>query len=88
MAKPGKPIKVAASELKNAWHEYLERVSRARQEVVVTRYGRPVARLSPFDEPDQEGAIFGILAGSVTVHGDIVAPVGDSWDADARDPDA
>jgi prevent-host-death family protein len=78
-----KPLEVSASDLKNSWHEFLEQVSRGRQEVVITRYGRPVAKLSPYDTPGGGGGIFGFLAGSVTVHGDIIAPVGQAWDADA-----
>lgn len=83
MGGKNKPLEVSASDLKNSWHEFLERVSRARQEVVVTRYGRPIARLSPYDGPGDGGGIFGSLAGSVTVHGDIIAPAGEAWDADA-----
>lgn len=83
MATKNKPLEVSASDLKNSWHEFLERVSQARQEIVVTRYGRPVARLSPYEEPEDGGGIFGFLADSVTVHSDIIAPVGDAWDADA-----
>ncbi len=79
----GEPIEVSASDLKNAWHEYLDQVDQGRQEVVVTRYGRPVAKLIPYEADDGDGRIFGCLAGTVTIHGDIVAPLGESWDADA-----
>lgn len=81
--KGSKPIEVSASDLKNSWHEFLEQVSRGRQEVVITRYGRPIAKLSPYEAPGDGGGIFGCLAGSVTVHGDIVAPIDEVWDADA-----
>lgn len=83
MATKNEPLEVSASDLKNSWHEFLERVSQARQEVVVTRYGHPIARLSPYEGPEGGGGIFGSLAGSVTVHGDIIAPLGEAWDADA-----
>lgn len=73
---------VPASEVKNAWHAYLDRVGRVRETIVVTRYGKPVAQLSPVEQP-ASGRIFGCLAGTVTVRGDIVAPVGDEWEADA-----
>ncbi len=79
----GRPKEVSASDLKNSWHEFLGQVSQARQEIVVTRYGRPVAKLSPYDEPGEGGGVFGSLAGSVTVNGDIIAPLGEAWDADA-----
>ncbi len=77
-----KPIEVSASDLKNSWHEFLEQVSQGRQEVVVTRYGRPIARLTAYEAPEDGGGIFGCLAGSVTVHGDIVAPIDEVWEAD------
>ncbi len=77
------PLEVSASEFKNSWHEFLEQVAQGRQEVVVTRYGRPIAKLSPYQGPESDSGIFGSLAGSVTVHGDITAPIGEDWDADA-----
>ncbi len=83
MATKDEPLEVSASDLKNSWHEFLERVAQARQEVVITRYGHPIAKLSPYEGPGDGGGIFGSLAGSVTVHGDIIAPVGEAWDADA-----
>lgn len=82
MAKKNQPLEVSASDLKNSWHEFLERVSQGRQEIVVTRYGHPIARLNPYDGPEGAAGIFGSLAGSVTVHGDIIAPVGEAWDVD------
>ncbi|TVR57410.1 MAG: type II toxin-antitoxin system prevent-host-death family antitoxin [Gemmatimonadales bacterium] len=83
MATKNKPLEVSASDLKNSWHEFLERVSQGRQEVVVTRYGHPIAKLSPYEGPAEVGGIFGCLAGSVTIHSDIVAPLDEAWDADA-----
>lgn len=83
MPTKGKQLEVTASELKNSWHEFLEQVAQGRQEVVVTRYGRPIAKLSPYQGPGNDDGLFGSLAGSVTVHGDITAPIGEAWDADA-----
>lgn len=78
------PIEVSSSEFKNGWHNYLERVERVRETVVVTRYGKPVAKLVPYDEDGQEeNSLFGHLANTVTVLGDIVAPTGEVWEADA-----
>ncbi len=81
--RAGRSVEVSASDLKNGWHEYLDAVVQGRREVVVTRYGRPVARLVPYDAAEPSGGLFGCLAGAVTVHGDIVAPMGVHWEADA-----
>lgn len=75
---------VASSEFKNSLHELLDRVAQGNEEIVITRYGKPVARLSPIvGEGEMETSIFGWLKGTVTVHGDIIAPTGEVWEADA-----
>jgi prevent-host-death family protein len=74
-------MKVASSEVKAGWHDYLDQVSREHRVIVVTRYGRPIARLVPHQDEDGTG-IFGALAGTVRIHGDIVAPIDEQWSAD------
>ncbi len=73
---------VPASEVKKSWHHYVDRVAQAREVIVVTRYGRPVAKLSPMGEAGTAHSLLGALAGTVTFHGDIVAPTGETWEAD------
>lgn len=80
--KAGVPREATASEVKNAWHSYLDRVNRTREEIVITRYGKPIAKLAPCAEPEEKPGLFGLLAGSVTVHGDIIAPIDEAWEAD------
>lgn len=79
----GKRTEVPASEVKNAWHEFVGRVSQAREEIIVTRYGKPVMKLTPVEESEDRPGIFGFLAGTVTSHGDVVASTGEVWEADA-----
>lgn len=76
------PTEVSASEVKKGWHHYVDRVAQAREVIVVTRYGRPVAKLSPVGEESSAGSLIGALGGTVTFHGDVVAPTGERWDAD------
>jgi prevent-host-death family protein len=83
MAAKDKWVEVSASDLKNSWHHYLEQVAQGRQEVVVTRYGKPIAKLSPVESAHEEGGLFGWMSGTVTVHGDIVAPLEETWEVDA-----
>lgn len=87
--EPGEVREAPASEVKQAWHEYLDRVSRGRQEVVVTRYGKPVMKLTPLAPESRPGRLFGYMAGTVTEHADLVAPTGEAWGAAAgEEPDS
>jgi prevent-host-death family protein len=72
---------VTAAEFKTHCLRLIDEVLQSRGEVVVTRYGKPVARLVPFDEAPV--SLFGHLRGAVASYGDLVAPTGESWDADA-----
>lgn len=83
MPRRRETTEISASEAKNSWHEILERVSLMREEVIVTRYGKPVMRLTPVEEAGSASSPVGWLEGMVTIHGDLTVPTGEHWDADA-----
>lgn len=72
---------MSAAEFKTHCLQLMDRVQRERSEVVVTKYGRPVAKLVPYEE--EPASPLGWLRGTVTVQGDIVGPVDEAWEADA-----
>jgi prevent-host-death family protein len=72
---------LAAGEFKTHCLELMDQVKVKRMEITVTKHGKPVARMVPIQ--DKAPDLFGYLAGSVTYHGDIIAPTGEAWDADA-----
>jgi prevent-host-death family protein len=80
---PGGPERevVSAADFKTHCLRLIDQVRQGRTEVVVTRYGKPVAKLVPYDE--ERMSIFGHLAGSVASYGDLVSPIDEAWDADA-----
>jgi prevent-host-death family protein len=51
-----------------------------RREYLITKRGRPVARLVPADKAP--ASVFGRMRGTAEILGDIVAPVGERWEAD------
>ena len=68
---------ISASTFKAQCLALLDRVAETGESLIVTKRGRPVARVVPMP-PGQSGS----LRGSVTVRGDIVGPILDSWDLD------
>jgi prevent-host-death family protein len=73
---------IGAGEFKARCLSLLDEVAERRTELVITKRGRPVARLVPMDEA-AEPDLFGCLRGAITVTGDILSPIEDEWDADA-----
>jgi prevent-host-death family protein len=72
-------IEVPAGQFKSRCLKLMDEVRSRRLEVVITKRGRPVARLVPVDEAPP---LFGCMRGSVDIVGDIVSPTGESWEAD------
>ena len=71
---------VPAGEFKARCLQLLDEVAATGHALTITKRGRPVARVVPMPP---ERTLFGALAGSVEVRGDIVGPVGEQWEADA-----
>jgi antitoxin (DNA-binding transcriptional repressor) of toxin-antitoxin stability system len=62
----------------------MEEVKKYRTSVVITKKGRPVAKLVPPDAPATD--VFGCMAGTARIVGDVEAPVvaPEAWEANKR----
>ncbi|MGH7324151.1 MAG: type II toxin-antitoxin system Phd/YefM family antitoxin [Candidatus Rokuibacteriota bacterium] len=65
--------KMPAGEFKTHCLRVMEEVKMYRTPVVITKKGRPVAKLMPPDEPAPD--VFGCMAGTADIVGDVEAPV-------------
>jgi prevent-host-death family protein len=65
--------RMPAGEFKARCLRVMEEVKSYRTSVVITKKGRPVAKLVPADEPVSE--VFGCMAGTAEIAGDLEAPV-------------
>jgi prevent-host-death family protein len=66
---------IPAGEFKARCLALLDRVAETGQELVVTKRGRPVARLVPVEPPAS-------LRGSVVWEGDLISPIEGDWAAE------
>ena len=70
---------IKASEFKAKCLQIMDEVAATGEPVVITKRGLPVAQLTPVRRrPD---TLFGALEGSITILGDIIAPIDVEWDA-------
>jgi prevent-host-death family protein len=72
--------KVAAGVFKAKCLRLLDEVQQTGKEIVVTKRGKPVARLVPAE--DELPGWFGRMRGSGVILGDIIAPIDEVWDAE------
>jgi prevent-host-death family protein len=73
-------MELPATEFKAKCLAYLDQVAQTHAPITLTKHGRPVARLVPME--GVEPVLFGRLAGTVQVRDDLIAPIGEIWEAD------
>ena len=71
-----------AAEFKARCLALMDRVQKTGEPVVITKHGKPVAKLVPASSGADE--IFGYMAGRVKIVGDIVGPVTPAKDWDTK----
>jgi prevent-host-death family protein len=76
-------MEIAAGQFKAQCLQLMDQVQQTHEEIVITKHGRPVAKLVPIDEPHSSSFI-GYMKGSVVVSGDIIAPVEEDWEVYAE----
>ena len=73
---------VSAAEFKANCLRLMDEVARQRRPIIITKRGKPVAKLVPVEE---QGPIdlFGRMAGTIKICGDIIGPIEDAgWTGD------
>ena len=73
-----------ASEFKARCLKLMDEVAESGDEIVITKNGKPVAKLAPYRERPK--SLFGIDKGRIQILGDIIEPIDVEWEADV-DPD-
>lgn len=80
---------ISISKFKATCLAVLERVRRTGKPVMVTKYGKPIAKVVPPTPEPREGDWLGAMRGTVRYLGDIVGPASDpeEWEALRSDDD-
>ena len=70
---------IPAGQFKARCLSLIDQVSQTHQVIIITKRGKPVARLVPLEE-EKPRSLFGFFAGHVVEEGDIVSPTGSAAD--------
>ena len=76
---PNEPRTIKASEFKAKCLKLMDEVAETGEEIVITKNGRPVARLVPCKSKPSKW--FGADEGVVEILGDIISPLDVEWEA-------
>lgn len=79
-------MNINAAEFKAKCLKLIDEVAATHQPLVITKRGKPVARVVPI-ESDDERSLFGYMKGTIEIHGDILAPIDEVWSVESGDED-
>lgn len=71
---------IGAGEFKTHCLHLIDEVNRSRLPIVITKHGKPLARLVPY--ANEPYSLFGCIRDSVVIHSDLVEDTGEEWLAD------
>ena len=74
---------VAISEFKAKCLSLIEQVQKTKKPICITRFGKPIAEVSPARHKTEERDWFGSMKDKIEIVGDIVSPATDEdeWEA-------
>ena len=74
-------MNISAGEFKAKCLRLMDDVQKQQREIIITKYGKPVAKLVPVKGKEGRTSIVGLLEGTVKIHDDLTAPTGEHWEA-------
>jgi antitoxin (DNA-binding transcriptional repressor) of toxin-antitoxin stability system len=60
--------------------QLIEQLKQTGEEITLTENGTAIAKAVPIT-PNETGSFIGYMQGSIVVHGDIIEPIAEIWDA-------
>ncbi len=79
-------MEINAAEFKAKCLKVLGEVAATHEPLVITKRGKPVAKLVPIEDETEE-SMFGYLRGTVTILGDIIEVPHEPWAAETGEED-
>ena len=79
-------MNINASEFKTKCLKLIDEVATTHELLVISKRGKPLVKLVPIVDETPK-SMFGYMKGTVTIHGDIVAPLDEVWSAESGDED-
>lgn len=74
---------IAAGQFKAKCLQLMDAVQRHHSSIVITKHGKPVAELIPYEANKawQSKNLFGYMKGTIKFTGDVISPIDEAWDA-------
>ncbi|MBC8231193.1 type II toxin-antitoxin system prevent-host-death family antitoxin [bacterium] len=75
-------MQISIEQLKTEYLKLIDDVQKHHHEIIITKFGKPIAKIVSIADEKVEKFLFGYMKDSVIIHGDILEPIGEKWKSD------
>ena len=75
-------MQISIEQFQTECLKLVDDIQKHQSEITITKFGRPIVKLVPIVSEQVGKSLFGYMKDSVLIHGDIVEPIEERWDAD------
>lgn len=75
-------VQISIENFQTEYLKLIEDVQRYHSEIIITKLGKPIAKVIPILNEQSKKSLFGYMKDSVVIHGDILKPVEENWEVD------
>lgn len=74
---------LSISEFKKKIIPFLEKLTEKSESITLTKYGKPVAKIIPLGNGEEEDKVDNTLEDSILFEKDLISPIDEKWNAES-----
>jgi antitoxin (DNA-binding transcriptional repressor) of toxin-antitoxin stability system len=75
-------VQIPIEKFQTTCLKLVDDIQKYHSEIIITKSGKPIAKLMPIVDKQAEKSLFGYMKDSVLIHEDILEPIGENWEVD------
>lgn len=75
-------MQISVEQFQTKYLKLMDDLQKYHSEIIITKFGKPIAKLIPTVDDQAEVSLFGYMKDSVLIHEDILEPIGEKWEVD------
>jgi antitoxin (DNA-binding transcriptional repressor) of toxin-antitoxin stability system len=75
-------LQISIEKFQTTYLKLIDDIQKYHNEIIITKSGKPIAKLTPIVDEQTEKSLFGYMKDSVLIHEDILEPIGENWEVD------
>jgi len=75
-------VQISIENFQTKYLKLIEDIQESHSEIIITKLGKPVAKLTPILDEQSGKPLFGYMKDSVIIYENILEPIGENWKVD------